>query len=1003
MHLSLKYKFQNNSNSYLSYLTILSLLLSFFILNNSYSIEFEKKVNEKSIIEEREIENLDDVYYNNQFYVRFKAGSKYLNEFEISEQNKNKLGVAPKPNQLFQLLRPIMPVEARLINNSKRLKMLKSKKGFNDTQINKIYELEEVLSRTFVAKNLTKTEMATFCHKLRLYKNDIEDAEPIYNYKLQSQYTPNDQFVLQQEVLNTIKAFDAWGIEFGNPEITIAIADNGVMQTHPDYEPNIALNLEDPINGVDDDGNGYIDDYNGFNFYSRETNSSFNVTSVSDNHGTIVAGIAAAKSDNSLGMAGVGGLCTTFPLRCSGTNSENVSYGYEAILYAGVRAFDVINCSWGNEKKGYSSIEQSIIDFADANGVFVINSGGNRDFSDIDEERLATFYPSAYKNVFSVGEVDIFDYVTESSSIGAHLDLMAPGKDNFSLNTNGSYTRAGFGTSFAAPVVAGAVGIMKSYYPNLSNRQIAHILRQSGQDITALNQDLAPYIPNRLNLLNALTIDPFSIPGLEFEEIIFKDNNGKRKERVMGYDTVDLSFKIKNYLGDAKNLKFKIYPIYYNNEFALQFEKSEIEIASIKADEEIELKGFRFILNDFSDTKMVLRIDIEGENNYFDWYVFDFMPNSPIATFENNKLLFSIADDGLLGFTNPSYNKNGRHGSGFTIKGLSDGLYSGGLITTINNTLVSTAYNTGNSDFAALKQFRDPDTNAIITNKQTLTINKSVLLNRLEDKFVRFDLEVQNTAFENLNKVAVGYYVDWDLGIDASPFNNTITYLNDILPSEYSGVGGVQYVTNADNTMHFGALVASKEKSAEVQIAQIDGASRSNFRRALNSGTLWQTDKTNDDVQGVFGILFNEELEADDKRNCSVCFAGGSSKEELVLNLQNCILNKTLSVEFGEDFDPNSIIIYPNPTNNEFSILGLNNIENVNIGNNFTNNIKKIEILDILGNLVKSYSLEDIFNNQFSLFDSRIDNSQSNISNGQYFVKITTKKDNIIIKNIIKK
>lgn len=977
-------------NSNLTFLYVFVLLFSILHINNSYSIELEKTdKTEKS-------ENIDNLYYNNQFYVRFKAGSKFLNEFDFNGNDNTKLGVAPKPNKHFQILRPLMPIEARLINNPKRLEMLKSKKGFNQTQISKIYKLEEVLSRTFVAKNLTKTEMATFCHKLRLYSSEIEDAEPIYNYKLQSKYTPNDQFVLQQEVLNVIKAFDAWGISFGKTEITIAIADNGVMQTHPDYEPNIALNLEDPVNGVDDDGNGYIDDYNGFNFYSRETNSAYNQTSVSDNHGTIVAGIAAAKSDNSLGMAGVGGLCTTFPLRCSGLNSDNVSYGYEAILYAGVRAFDVINCSWGNEKKGFSSIEQSIVDFADANGVFVINSGGNRDFSDIDEERLATFYPSAYKNVFSVGEVDIFDYVTESSSLGSHLDLMAPGYDNFSLNTNGSYTRAGFGTSFAAPVVAGSVGIMKSHYPNLSNRQIAHILRQSGDDITALNQDMAPYLPNRLNLLNALTIDPFSIPGLEFEEIIFRDNKGNRKERVMGYDTVDMSFKIKNYLGDAKNLKFKIYPIYYNNEFALQFEKSEIEIASIKADEEIELNGFRFILNDFSDTKMVLRIDIEGENNYFDWYVFDFMPNSPIATFENNKLKFSITDDGLLGFTNPAYNKNGRHGSGFTIKGLSDGLYSGGLITTINDNLVSTAYNTGNSDFAALKQFRNPDTNAIITNKQTLTINKCVLINRLEDKFVRFDLEVQNTAFEDLNKVAVGYYVDWDLGVDVAPFNNNISYLSDVLPSEYNGIGGVQYITNADNTIHFGALVASKVSSAELQIAKIDGASRSNFRRALNSGTLWQTEEKNSDVQGVFGILFNEILPADAKKNCSVCLAGGSTKEELVLNLQNCILNKTLSVELGEEFDPNTLIIYPNPTINEFAILGINQV---------AQNIKTIEVLDLFGNVLKSYTLEDIINNQFDFNEDELlsqSNTNTKISNGQYFVKITTLKDNVIIKNLIK-
>lgn len=966
-------------NTFTNKILVFTILIIFSI---SYSFSNEKSTEKKQ--------------YGNRFYIRFAPNSKilsqYLNETNKSQNSNPTLGITPSgEKKLFNIIRPIFPEKARLKNNPARLEMLKVKKGFNQSQINKIYELEEVLERTFVAEKIDynpENDLLTFCKKLKLYINEIEDAEPIYEYQLQSEYIPNDPFASSQEMLKSIKAFDAYGINFGNPDITIAISDNGVDNNHPDLRPNIKINTADPVNGIDDDVNGYIDDYDGFNLYSLTTNSAYNNTKVGDNHGTLVAGISAAKSDNGVGIVGVGGLCSLFPLRASGSNEDAVALGYESILYAGVRAFDVINCSWGNWKKGYSSIEQSIVDFADANGVFVVASAGNRDFSDIDEEKVATFYPAGYKNVFAVGEVDKYDYITNYTGLGSHLDIMAPGYDNYATSLNSSYTRAGYGTSFASPVVAGAVGIIKSHYPNLSHKQIATLIKQTGDDITPLNQDAARFLPNRINLFNAVSKDPYSIPGIELEKIVYKNNKGKVQQRFFGFDTINLELQIKNYLGDGKNLRFELYPIFINSEFAITLVNNKIDLASIKTDETINLTGFQFIQNDFSGQKIIFRVDIIGEDDYFDFFFFDYIPNNLIHTFENNKLLLSVSDEGMLGYTNSELNKQGK---GFKIDGVGEGLYIGGLLTTINNANLSSAYNGGNTNFVAIKSFSNPDTAATISNKLTLTIFQDVLLNKKEDKFIRFNLDVENNAGEPLNDVAIGYYADWDLGLGTEAFSNNILLLDNIIPKDYTGTGSAQYATNKKGNIHFGALVASEVADAEPQIAYVPNSSSSNMIKALNSGTLWKTDSSNDDISGVFGIKFNGILENNTRKKCVVCLAGGSTKDELVLNLQNCLMNKTLSVN-GNDIDLSEILIVPNPVENSFSISGLEELVK-------SNQIISIELFDIFGNRLFNFDNETFRANVFE-----IDGPTSNkLNTGSYYLKIETKDNQTIIKQVIKR
>jgi serine protease len=144
----------------------------------------------------------------------------------------------------------------------------------------------------------------------------FEIVEPEYKYK--TDFTPNDPSVTQQYYLNLINAFDAWDITKGDTAMVIAIVDTGGNLTHSDIAPNLYRNwAEYPPNGVDDDGNGFIDDYQGWDFVGSDTSNLSKPGFVGDNdpsihiggdvsHGTWVAGCASASTNNGIGIAGVG-------------------------------------------------------------------------------------------------------------------------------------------------------------------------------------------------------------------------------------------------------------------------------------------------------------------------------------------------------------------------------------------------------------------------------------------------------------------------------------------------------------------------------------------------------------------------------------------------------------------------------------------------------------------------------------------------------------------------
>jgi subtilisin family serine protease len=235
---------------------------------------------------------------------------------------------------------------------------------------------------------------------------------------------PNDPLYGSQTHLPQILAPAAWDIQKGDSGVVIAIVDNGFDIAHPDLAANVFTNeLEaSGLPGVDDDGNGRVDDIHGYDVADNDANPSPCPPDPDGwyDHGTLVAGTAAAVTNNALGVAGVSWNCEFMPVKASYNGSpQSISKGYTGITYAAETGADVINCSWGSFGSP-SQYNQDVITYAYGLGSLVIAAAGNDPTSQL-------HYPSAYLNTLSVTWVNSSDHRAPSATWGITVDVSAPG------------------------------------------------------------------------------------------------------------------------------------------------------------------------------------------------------------------------------------------------------------------------------------------------------------------------------------------------------------------------------------------------------------------------------------------------------------------------------------------------------------------------------------------------------------------------------------------------
>ncbi|MDP4267487.1 MAG: S8 family serine peptidase, partial [Bacteroidota bacterium] len=230
-----------------------------------------------------------------------------------------------------------------------------------------------------------------------LYKSELIDyAEPHYIQK--TLLTPNDPNISSQYHLNLIHAYEAWDICTGDTNVVIGIVDTGTDFGHPDLG-NIKYNYNDPIDGKDNDGDGYIDNFYGWDLGENKNNPQWDAN---ESHGVLVTGSASATTNNGIGIAGVGFKCKYLPIKVS-NSAGALTKTYEGIVYAADHRCQIINCSWGDSASGYSQYHQDIINYATYNkNSLIVASAGNASNQSI-------YYPAAYENVISVAGSDQSD------------------------------------------------------------------------------------------------------------------------------------------------------------------------------------------------------------------------------------------------------------------------------------------------------------------------------------------------------------------------------------------------------------------------------------------------------------------------------------------------------------------------------------------------------------------------------------------------------------------
>jgi len=377
---------------------------------------------------------------------------------------------------------------------------------------------DEVLGRIVKIQFSENVDEANF-NSMLASDPSIEYFQKSNTYKLD--FTPNDSLISEQWALQKVKAFDAWDITEGVDSIMVAVIDMGMDYNHVDLKNNIFQNVgeigidnlgnDKRINGVDDDENGFIDDFRGWDFtdmvgfpydstagdYLEWDNDPYDDIENSFNaagHGTQVAGVIAAEQNNLFGISGAAPNVKVLNIRSfspEGNGQEDDAAA--AILYAIKMRAKVINMSWGDYS--FSYVLRDVIRYAYSQNIVLIASAGNRNSDQ-------PHYPSGYSEVISVSGTNSDDFLA-GYNWGSTIDLVAPAIGILTTDLNSEYKPLN-GTSFAAPYVSAAAALILSKQ-NFSNEEIKQILKSTTDDIGETGWD-SKSGSGRLNLFNALSV-----------------------------------------------------------------------------------------------------------------------------------------------------------------------------------------------------------------------------------------------------------------------------------------------------------------------------------------------------------------------------------------------------------------------------------------------------------------------------------------------------------------
>lgn len=375
-----------------------------------------------------------------------------------------------------------------------------------DLQVDPSRPLSEVLAELRAHQGVTYAEPREILYPLLTPNDDLMNPHaggvPVFQWNLQR-----------------IQAEQAWDLSQGDTNVVIAVVDDGMQWWHYDLLPNIFSNRADPVDGIDNDGNGFVDDFRGWDFIGRNR---LNPTGDNDPqsadtmpwrsgslfwHGTVTTSFAAAATDNLLGGASTGWKCRFLPIKVAPDTARADSFAlaplyapYEGVVYAADMGADIINCSWGGTT--FSLVARDVITYATSKGALVVAAAGN-------SNSIVPFYPASYPEVLSVAATLSTDQKVSSSSFGPTVDVAAPGGGPSVLPLPwGDYTRGGpigFATSWSAPQAAALAALLKAHEPSLTPAQLHARIVATADNIDPMNPGFeGQFGGGRINAYRAL-------------------------------------------------------------------------------------------------------------------------------------------------------------------------------------------------------------------------------------------------------------------------------------------------------------------------------------------------------------------------------------------------------------------------------------------------------------------------------------------------------------------
>lgn len=725
--------------------------------------------------------------------------------------------------------------------------------AYNELNMERMQKSFGPSSSQTLSDDLTRTYQVTFADDIDPFYlaskisqiPGVVYAEPKVLMELHDR--PNDPLLgsIGQDYFEFQNFFKAWEVSRSSRDIIIAIVDSGVDYNHPDLSENLWRN-PDPGRAkrlVPNFFTAVENDTIGWNFWESGPASNpvqnNNPMGTGSNHGTHVAGIASANTNNGIGIASAGYNSTYMAVRAGGTIDQprSVGFGYEGILYAAVNGAHVINCSFGSTFR--SSFANDIIEIATELGSVVVASAGNSN-SDVAN------YPASYDNVISVASVsNTSGGKSGFSTYGYEVTVSATGSGILSTVFNNQYGLLS-GTSMSAPVVSGLVALVRHQYPDWSPERVY------GQIRGTANSSIYQNNPQFIDMIGSGLIDAHKavsvpVPYIKIQKIDIVNQNGNKlgieepgfieiEVMNLGESTSNLTFQL-----ESLNTDVAVVTTVNGTIGSVSNGGSSLVRAGVLLDE-IAITG------ELPQFKITFRDESSGYQDFAYFQYDDLL----LDTHDANLVRASFTSNGTIGFNRTSSSLSGvgfvplRNVGGQLVE-LANVLYEGGIMVEYNSDEITYMVTNIRETNLPPVQFKP---------QQLYTINGSFQndqegIGRFNTEFVpglpKMDIEMRTYAFTNpaLNKSILVYYT-------LTNNNSTRMAYNDVYFGAFTDWDIANYSTNSVryNAADSIQVVSGQAENSPVFTTAHLGGISSAF--AINNAYTGPVDSLN------FGIYYSQ-------------------------------------------------------------------------------------------------------------------------------------------------